>query len=110
MWRRSFAKNAAGRVGHIIRRMYGGGAHAPKGYRRWLAAKIKPLIRAYGLEHGVEDPMTCGPAQEWAPTWPPAVLTVLTVAGALYLAALGVLILARPAAATDSEIQATGSP
>jgi threonine/homoserine/homoserine lactone efflux protein len=40
----------------------------------------------------------------------PTVLTVLTVAGALYLAALGVLTLARPAAATDGEIQTNGSP
>ena len=42
------------------RRMYGGGAHAPKEYRRWLAEKIKPLIRAHGLERGVEDPLTGG--------------------------------------------------
>jgi threonine/homoserine/homoserine lactone efflux protein len=40
----------------------------------------------------------------------PTVLTVLTVAGALYLAALGVLTLARPTSATDGEIQTSGSP
>ncbi len=44
----------------VYRRMYGGGAHAPKEYRRWLAAKIKPLIRAHGLERGEEDPLTGG--------------------------------------------------
>ena len=44
----------------VYRRMYGGGAHAPKDYRRWLAAKIKPLIRAHGLERGEEDPFTGG--------------------------------------------------
>jgi len=44
----------------VYRRMYGGGAHAPKDYRRWLAAKIKPLIRAHGLERGEEDPWTGG--------------------------------------------------
>ncbi|MFC6354647.1 Rv2578c family radical SAM protein [Luethyella okanaganae] len=30
--------------------LYGHGAYAPKGYRRWLAARIKPLIRSSGLE------------------------------------------------------------
>ncbi|MFF1877309.1 Rv2578c family radical SAM protein [Leifsonia sp. NPDC058230] len=44
----------------VYRRMYGRGAHAPKEYRQWLAAKIKPLIRAHGLEHGREDPLTGG--------------------------------------------------
>ncbi|HEV7184684.1 MAG TPA: Rv2578c family radical SAM protein [Leifsonia sp.] len=44
----------------LYRRMYAGGAHAPKGYRQWLAAKIKPLIRAHGLERGLEDPLTGG--------------------------------------------------
>ncbi|MFF1573978.1 Rv2578c family radical SAM protein [Leifsonia sp. NPDC058292] len=44
----------------IYRKMYGGGAHAPKGYRQWLAAKIKPLIRAHNLERGTEDPVTGG--------------------------------------------------
>ena len=42
------------------RTMYGRGTYAPKGYRQWLAAKIKPLIRAHGLERGHEDPMTGG--------------------------------------------------
>lgn len=42
------------------RSMYGSGAHAPKDYRRWLAARIKPLIRAHGLERGEEDPVTGG--------------------------------------------------
>jgi DNA repair photolyase len=44
----------------VYRRMYGGGAHAPTEYRRWLAAKIKPLIRSHGLERGEEDPLTGG--------------------------------------------------
>ena len=44
----------------VYRRMYGGGAHAPTEYRRWLAAKIKPLIRSHGLERGEEDPYTGG--------------------------------------------------
>lgn len=42
------------------RKMYGGGTYAPKAYRQWLAAKIKPLIRAHGLERGYEDPATGG--------------------------------------------------
>jgi DNA repair photolyase len=41
-------------------RMYGKGAYAPREYRAWLAAKIKPLIRAHGLERGETDPGTGG--------------------------------------------------
>jgi hypothetical protein len=40
--------------------MYGRGTYAPKEYRAWLAARIKPLIRAHGLERGREDPLTGG--------------------------------------------------
>ncbi|GAB3615449.1 Rv2578c family radical SAM protein [Okibacterium endophyticum] len=40
--------------------LYGSKAHAPKEYRQWLAARIKPLIRAHGLERGREDPATGG--------------------------------------------------
>lgn len=39
---------------------YGANAYAPKDYRKWLAAKIKPLIRKHGLERGHEDPTTGG--------------------------------------------------
>lgn len=39
---------------------YGRNAYAPVEYRKWLAAKIKPLIRAHGLERGEEDPVTGG--------------------------------------------------
>jgi DNA repair photolyase len=42
------------------RSMYGRGTYAPQEYRRWLAARIKPLIRSYGLERGREDPLTGG--------------------------------------------------
>lgn len=42
------------------RRMYGRGIYAPQEYRRWLAGRIKPLIRAHGLERGREGPMTGG--------------------------------------------------
>jgi DNA repair photolyase len=42
------------------RQMYGRGTYAPKEYRQWLAAKIKPLIRSHGLERGEEDPLTGG--------------------------------------------------
>jgi DNA repair photolyase len=42
------------------RRMYGRSTYAPKEYRTWLAARIKPLIRAHGLERGREDPITGG--------------------------------------------------
>jgi DNA repair photolyase len=42
------------------REMYQAGTYAPKEYRTWLAARIKPLIRAHGLERGREDPTTGG--------------------------------------------------
>jgi DNA repair photolyase len=32
------------------RRLYGRSAYATKDYRRWLAARVAPLIRAHGLE------------------------------------------------------------
>jgi hypothetical protein len=42
------------------RQLYGDKAYAPSGYRKWLAGRIKPLIRRYGLERGREDPATGG--------------------------------------------------
>ncbi|QTX03895.1 Rv2578c family radical SAM protein [Agromyces archimandritae] len=39
---------------------YGQNAYAPKEYRRWLAERIHPLIRAHGLARGEEDPVTGG--------------------------------------------------
>ncbi len=41
--------------------MYASGSAAPKGYRKWLAAKIAPLIRRYGLEQASPDPTTGSP-------------------------------------------------
>ncbi|CAN5130686.1 Rv2578c family radical SAM protein [soil metagenome] len=38
--------------------MYGRGSYAPKGYREWLAAKIRPIIRSHGLERGRMNPTT----------------------------------------------------
>ena len=32
------------------RELYRGGTHAPKAYRTWLAERIRPLIRAHGLD------------------------------------------------------------
>ncbi|MGN6127818.1 MAG: intein-containing Rv2578c family radical SAM protein [Humibacter sp.] len=40
--------------------MYGSKTYAPKEYRAWLAARIKPLIAAHGLRRGEEDPTTGG--------------------------------------------------
>lgn len=40
------------------RELYGDGSYAPQEYRRELAARIKPLIRAHGLERAPEDPNT----------------------------------------------------
>ncbi len=39
---------------------YGRNTYAPKDYRRWLAQRMRPLIRAHGLEQGTEDPVTGG--------------------------------------------------
>ncbi|MEV1130061.1 intein-containing Rv2578c family radical SAM protein [Agromyces sp. NPDC049794] len=39
---------------------YGRNAYAPKEYRRWLAQRMHPLIRAHGLQPGREDPVTGG--------------------------------------------------
>jgi hypothetical protein len=40
--------------------LYGDKAYAPVGYRKWLAARIKPLIARHGLVRGEEDPATGG--------------------------------------------------
>jgi DNA repair photolyase len=40
--------------------LYARGQYAPKEYRKWLADRISPLIRAHGLERGREDPSTGG--------------------------------------------------
>jgi DNA repair photolyase len=39
---------------------YGKNSYAPKEYRKWLAAKIQPLIRKHGLQRGTENPTTGG--------------------------------------------------
>ncbi len=42
------------------RDLYKGATYAPKEYRKWLAGRIKPLMRAHGVERGREDPATGG--------------------------------------------------
>jgi DNA repair photolyase len=42
------------------RMYYGTNSYAPKDYRKWLAARIQPLIRAHGLQRGIEDPASGG--------------------------------------------------
>lgn len=42
------------------RELYARGQYATEEYRTWLAARIRPLIRAHGLERGVVDPSTGG--------------------------------------------------
>ncbi|WP_061964615.1 Rv2578c family radical SAM protein [Demequina aurantiaca] len=44
------------------REMYGDDSYAPKEYRRWLAARIKPLIAKHGLERAETDANTGGAA------------------------------------------------
>lgn len=44
------------------RHLYGDRSYAPKEYRRWLAERIRPLMRKHGLERGREDPATGGVA------------------------------------------------
>jgi len=41
--------------------MYGGSPYAPKEYRKWLSAKIVPMIRRFGLEQATVDPVTGSP-------------------------------------------------
>jgi DNA repair photolyase len=38
--------------------MYRGSAYAPKEYRKWLADKVRPLVRAHGLRRGEAEPGT----------------------------------------------------
>jgi DNA repair photolyase len=48
---------------HLVekyRAMYGASTYAPKEYRSWLAARIRPLLRAHGLERGRPDPASGG--------------------------------------------------
>lgn len=53
---------------HRYRSMYyGNNAYAPKEYRQWLGRRIHPLIRAHGLERGIEDPVTGGIRSTTAP-------------------------------------------
>ena len=52
------------------RELYAGGQYAPKEYRAWLAARIRPLIRAHGLERGVVDPFTGGVRSSALPASP----------------------------------------
>lgn len=56
------------------RRLYPGHqAYAPAGYRRWLAARVRPLLRRYGLERppridpATGSPMSRGVARSSAP-------------------------------------------
>ncbi len=44
------------------RTLYGDGAYAPKEYRRQLAARIRPLLRRYGLDRPRLNPTTGTPA------------------------------------------------
>ncbi|MDJ0338414.1 radical SAM protein [Cryobacterium sp. PH31-O1] len=50
--------------------LYARGQYAPKEYRTWLAARIRPLIRAHGLERGVVDPATGGIRSNAFPSFP----------------------------------------
>jgi DNA repair photolyase len=40
--------------------VYGSNAYAAKGYREWLAARVRPLLRRYGLDRGSVSPATGG--------------------------------------------------
>ncbi len=48
---------------HLMARyaeVYGTSSYAAKGYREWLARRMWPLLRRYGLERGAVDPSTGG--------------------------------------------------
>ena len=60
-------------------RMYRGRAYAPKGYRDWLDARIRPLVARHGLHVGVAESAT-GTVRSRAvripdPVLPPAAAT-----------------------------------
>ncbi|GAA0958218.1 Rv2578c family radical SAM protein [Frigoribacterium faeni] len=38
--------------------LYARGTYAPTGYRKWLAARMRPLLAEYGLDRGRADPST----------------------------------------------------
>lgn len=40
--------------------VYGSNAYAAKGYREWLAARMRPLLRRYALDRGSVSPATGG--------------------------------------------------
>ena len=40
------------------RELYRSGAYAPKEYRRWLAGRVKPILRRHGLDRTRLDPTT----------------------------------------------------
>ncbi len=50
------------------RALYAGGTYAPKEYRRWLAERIRPLMRQYGFERTRLAPGTGVPASSAHPT------------------------------------------
>jgi DNA repair photolyase len=43
------------------RAMYATSSYAPAEYRAWLSARVRPLLRRYGLERGVTDDVTGSP-------------------------------------------------
>ncbi|MDF1479063.1 Rv2578c family radical SAM protein [Leifsonia sp. H3M29-4] len=48
---------------HLVARyaeVYGTSSYAAKGYREWLARRMRPLLRRYGLERSAVDPSTGG--------------------------------------------------
>jgi hypothetical protein len=50
------------------REMYGRSAYAPKDYRAWLAERVRPLLRAHGLERQPRmDPTTGTPIPQSQP-------------------------------------------
>ncbi|MCP2166639.1 Rv2578c family radical SAM protein [Goodfellowiella coeruleoviolacea] len=51
------------------RRLYGAGSYADRGYRRWLAAQVAPLLREHGLAPRVSREATGVPGDDEA-TWP----------------------------------------
>ncbi|MCU1414646.1 MAG: repair photolyase [Microbacteriaceae bacterium] len=63
------------------RQMYGASSYAPREYREWLGKKVRPLLRAHGLDRGMTDDVTGSPRTR-------------SLAGARELAATGSLIAA----------------
>jgi DNA repair photolyase len=58
-----------------VRRMYGSGSYAPKAYREWLSARMRPLVRKHRLRVGAAADATGATRSRAEPVAAPAPTT-----------------------------------